>query len=336
MTNRDKFFQEFWDENDYSQQYTGQTITLKLIDEAEKTLGYKLPWFYIELLKSKNGGVPKNDRFPTQKPTCWAKDHIAISGILGINDRELSLLGGLGSRFMIEEWGYPDIGIIVCDCPSAGHDAVMLDYRQCGENGEPKVIHVDVETSELQITHLADNFESFIRGLVNENVYTLPVDEKKVREINKVQNGSFSPVLLRAFQKVYQQLPDAEQKIRRLATKIVEQKGFFAIHDDEFSLLMMDYLFWLFCQIETVSSLENYKEASPDSSYNKPYFAFMVSLYDDSDHEHYGFCTNGYCASFVHNWWINRFTKNELEETLTGYTFTDQAVARMLNELELI
>jgi hypothetical protein len=332
----DKFFQEFWDENDYSQKYTGQAITEESIDEAEKILGYKLPQFYIELLKNKNGGMPKNDRFSTQKPTCWAEDHIAISGIYGINDRELSLLGELGSRFMIEQWGYPDIGIVICDSPSAGHDAVMLDYRQCGKNGEPTVIHVDVEHSEPKITHLADNFESFIRGLVNENVYTRPIDEEKVQELNKVQNGSFSPVLLRAFQKIHQQLPDAEQKLRRLATKIVEKKGFFAIHDDEFSLLMMDYLFWLFCQIETVSSLENYKKASPDSSYNKPYFAFMISLYDDSAEERYGFCTGGYCVNFVHDWWMNRLAKNELKEVPIGFIFTDQAIARVLKELESI
>jgi hypothetical protein len=42
---------------------------------------------------------------------------------------------------------------------------VMLDYREFGNDGEPEVIHVDRD-NKYKITHLADNFESFIAGLV--------------------------------------------------------------------------------------------------------------------------------------------------------------------------
>jgi hypothetical protein len=73
----------------------------------------------------------------------------------------------LGSSFMIEEWGYPNIGIVICDCPSAGHDVVMLDYRLCGPEGEPSVVHVDQE-NDYEITYLAPDFETFVRGLVDE------------------------------------------------------------------------------------------------------------------------------------------------------------------------
>jgi len=74
---------------------------------------------------------------------------------------------------MIDGWGYPPVGIAICDCPSAGHDAIFLDYRKCGtqmENGEPKVVHIDQEL-DYEITIIADNFESFIRGLVHDAVY---------------------------------------------------------------------------------------------------------------------------------------------------------------------
>ncbi|WP_245318736.1 hypothetical protein [Hymenobacter elongatus] len=70
---------------------------------------------------------------------------------------------------MLEERGYPAIGIVVGQCPSAGHDAVMLDYRQCSPQGEPQVVHVDVETGdEPEITPLAATFQLFLAGLAHE------------------------------------------------------------------------------------------------------------------------------------------------------------------------
>lgn len=163
---------DFWDDSEYAREaYQSEPPTDELIASIKKELGYKLPSSYIALMKQHNGGVPKNTCFPTEDPTSWAEDHIAISGILGIGrEKSYSLCGDLGSPFMIEDWRYPDIGVVICDCPSAGHDVVMLDYRACGRDGEPEVIHVDQE-DDYEITFLADNFEAFIRGLVSEEEY---------------------------------------------------------------------------------------------------------------------------------------------------------------------
>ena len=95
-------------------------------------------------MSRQNGGIPKRTCFPTRTPTSWARDHIAITGFPGIGwQQTYSLLGCLGSRFHQEQWGYPDFGFCICNCPSAGHDMVMLDYRECGPEGEPAVVHVD-------------------------------------------------------------------------------------------------------------------------------------------------------------------------------------------------
>jgi hypothetical protein len=48
---------------------------------------------------------------------------------------------------------------------SAGHDMIFLDYSDCGPEGEPCVVHIDQE-SDYEITYLADDFASFVRGLV--------------------------------------------------------------------------------------------------------------------------------------------------------------------------
>jgi len=166
-------FSDFWEESDYAlNEYTDERPTDELIQSVEEELVYKLPSSYIELMKQqRNGGIPKRNCYPTTESTSWAEDHIAITGIMGIGrTKTYSLCGELGSQFMIDEWGYPNTGVFICDCPSAGHDMIMLDYSNCGKNGEPEVVHVDQE-SDYKKTFLAKDFETFIRGLVSEELY---------------------------------------------------------------------------------------------------------------------------------------------------------------------
>lgn len=171
-------FTNFWDDCDYAkEEYIGAPPSDQLIAEVERELGYKLPASYIWLMKQHNGGIPVNTCFPTNTPTSWAEDHVAITGIFGIGRKKAcSLCGRDGSRFMIEQWGYPAIGVAICDCPSAGHDMIFLDYRDCGPQGEPGVVHIDQEF-DYKITLLADTFEDFIRGLVNEDAYEPDLEE---------------------------------------------------------------------------------------------------------------------------------------------------------------
>lgn len=166
---KDFDFTDFWKESEYAKkEYIDNIPSDELIQEVQQELGYTLPASYIELMRLQNGGIPKNDCYPTNERTSWAKDHVAITGILGIGkNKSYSLCGELGSQFMIDEWGYPDTGIYICNCPSAGHDMIMLDYSKCGRHGEPEVAHIDQEW-DYKKTIIAKDFETFIRGLVNE------------------------------------------------------------------------------------------------------------------------------------------------------------------------
>lgn len=165
-------FTNFWDDGPYAlEEYVSDPPSEELIASVERELGYKLPASYLWLMKQHNGGIPVNTCFPTRTPTSWAEDHVAIASIFGIGrEKQYSLCGALGSQFMIDQWEYPAIGVAICDCPSAGHDMIFLDYRQCGPAGEPTIVHVDQE-NDYRITPLAENFEAFIRGLVNEAVF---------------------------------------------------------------------------------------------------------------------------------------------------------------------
>ena len=156
----------FWESSEYaSREYVGAPCTPELVAEVEDRLGYRLPEAYVALAMSQNGGTPARTSHRTATRTSWAEDHIAITGIFSIGcDKPSSLCGESGSRFYIEEWGYPDIGVYFADCPSAGHDMLCLDYRACGPQGEPSVVHVDQEL-DYAITPVAPSFESFLRGL---------------------------------------------------------------------------------------------------------------------------------------------------------------------------
>ena len=164
--------QNFWEKSDYADEsYVGEPLTDEMVASIEKELGYKLPQSYIDLMHHQNGGIPNKTTHRTKERTSWAEDHIAISGIYGINCSKPNCLGGtFGSQFWIEEWEYPSIGVYFCDCPSAGHDMLCLDYRACGPQGEPQVVHVD-QAFDYKITFVAENFESFVRGLEDEGAF---------------------------------------------------------------------------------------------------------------------------------------------------------------------
>lgn len=191
----------FWDDNWYAlKEYVSDPPSDELIASVEEELGYKLPAAYIWLMKQHNGGIPVNTCYPCDEPTCWSDDHVAITGIFGIGrEKSCSLCGELGSKFMIDEWEYPAIGVAICDCPSAGHDMIFLDYRACGPQGEPAVVHVDQE-NDYKITHLADSFEKFIRGLEHESLYDPDEDaeglEDDADEEETDHKGSFAGSVL--------------------------------------------------------------------------------------------------------------------------------------------
>ncbi len=162
----------FWRNSDHARKsYVGAPLTDEALRSAEQELGYELPRSYVDLLGHQNGGMPHNTAHRTQQRTSWAEDHVAITGIYGVDRRKMySLCGSLGSRFREQEWGYPPIGVYFADCPSAGHDMLCLDYRRCGPTGEPRVVHVDQEY-DYRITPVAATFEAFIRGLEDEEAF---------------------------------------------------------------------------------------------------------------------------------------------------------------------
>ncbi|MEV0903173.1 SMI1/KNR4 family protein [Actinoplanes sp. NPDC049802] len=162
----------FWEDGEHAEEiYGGGYPSDEVVASVEAELGFRLPASYVALMRMRNGGMPRNTCCPAPSRTTSAEDHVAVTAIMGIGrEKECSLAGRSGSRFLIQEWGYPKIGVYFADCPSAGHDMIAFDYRDCGPEGEPCVVHVDQEL-DYRITVLAPDFVSFVQALRPESAY---------------------------------------------------------------------------------------------------------------------------------------------------------------------
>jgi hypothetical protein len=290
----------FWEDSEYAlESYTSPPPSDELIASIEAELGVRLPPSYVALMKTRNGGIPRNRCYPTREPTSWSADHVAISGIMGIGrDKRYSLCGGLGSRFMQDEWGYPDIGICICNCPSAGHDMIMLDYRKCGPDGEPVLVHVDQER-DYRITFLARDFETFVRGLVHESVYDTSAEDLQA-DLKKIDAGAFSTQLAELVEAADE--ADFGQVLREVCRELTNVKGYFALHDDERSYLVYDILFYLYSASNDVGTKGDYLAAYPD----------MLAFGNGE------FSTGGYAPDFVDEWFTHRLSSGSIVTMPTG------------------
>lgn len=162
--------EDLWDSCNYSlENYVGKAPSDADFAKVEALLGYRLPAAYKALMRTQNGGLLSKNTFENPLQCDWAPSTYNVESIFGIDvEKPNSLCGKMGSRFWVEEWGYPDIGIAICDTISGGHNMIFLDYSDCGSQGEPCVVEIDQE-SNYEVTYLADNFKSFVVGLITDD-----------------------------------------------------------------------------------------------------------------------------------------------------------------------
>lgn len=327
----------FWDDHEYyATNYTEPAPSEELIAEIEAELGYRLPDAYVELVRlpgGRNGGGTKRCCYPLRTDDPNVIEVVMITGIYAIGrTSRYSLLGALGGTFMVTEWGYPPIGVYFADTPSAGHEMLALDYRACGPQGEPSVVHVDQE-GDYRITEVAPDFASFVRGLLTEEDCHEDDDEAELEEaLLTVERGTLSPILRRALDAVADELPNGEALIRSIGAQIVREKGHFSLHDDGNSWQLYDTLFWLYSQLTTATSFEEYfNRADGQTDYERPCHVLMLRSSFTADP--YGFCTEGYAEGFVRDWWQAKLDAGAIVRTGDGYRFApdyERAFLRVL------
>ncbi|MEV4987105.1 SMI1/KNR4 family protein [Micromonospora sp. NPDC053811] len=136
-----------------------------MVRRAEATLGVRLPHAYVEVMYQQNGGVLKDGCFPTSFRTFWTADHFQVDVIMGVGFPEgVDAL----SAYLIAEWGYPEVGVVLGVTPLAGPDTVMLDYSASGPDGEPAVAYVGEDRVPRRV---ANSFEEFMNRLVSCQAY---------------------------------------------------------------------------------------------------------------------------------------------------------------------
>lgn len=326
-------FSDFWNDCEYSQQnYQEPPPSDALIAELQAEFGYRFPDAYIALARRHNGGLLQRSCHPMDEATSWADDHIEVSGLHAIGRQARYSLGGeIGTRFMQREWGYPDIGIVIADCPSAGHDLIMLDYRQCGPQGEPQVVHVD-QGADYAITPVAPDFATFIHGLVDEEAFNDAAETLEI-DLVTVDRGTLSPIVQRALDASADVLPEGERALRALARRITEEKGFFALHADPDSHRMYDLMFWLYSQLATATSFTHFvKLPAEQDDYATPCYELMLPF--DLVVAPFGFKTGGFAPGFVEAWWDTRVAEGAIVPVDGGWRFSAAAEQALLDELK--
>lgn len=168
---------DFWDSGSEYDHLKLESFSDEKLRDIEKEIGYKLPESYIALMRVQNGGCPKNNRVGS---TVWL-----IDGIYGIGKDESDFWENEGV-------GYPKIGVPVCPSDD-GLCMIFLDYRECGNEGEPRVVGIDPELNLIEF--IAKDFGSFIDMLVparygdNDNL----IDED-IEKFDPYEGIQFTPV----------------------------------------------------------------------------------------------------------------------------------------------
>ncbi|EJE51726.1 hypothetical protein PMI14_03588 [Acidovorax sp. CF316] len=150
--------------------FTGPPLARSALHAAQQALGFRFPAAYAELLlMTRNGGSVRRPCFAVDRPTSWATDHIAITGIRGIGGKHGI---DIATEHAIHaDWGYPSWGFVFAETPTAGHTVVMFDYRACGPEGEPGVVWVDTYGDEPEVIALAPDFTAFLAGLRDADTF---------------------------------------------------------------------------------------------------------------------------------------------------------------------
>lgn len=156
----------FWDIQDDCM--TCPPLTESMLAEAERQLGFTLPESLVAVLKVRNGGYLRRNRFyvGTDKerfPDANAEGYMGMSTLFGIcSERGINGVfnGMLWNDILREQWGYPRGSLVISH---EGHGGFALYYEH---TTNPEVICVYSERyPSVLVRTIAPDFETFLSRL---------------------------------------------------------------------------------------------------------------------------------------------------------------------------
>jgi hypothetical protein len=131
------------------------------VTALEEELGIRLPASFLDLLRIQNGGYVRFDGVLREAgdgaPTLYTVR--SIGGISRSHSLSVNAMAESAAN-----WEIPQ-GLVCFD--GDGHWWLGLDYRECGPDGEPPVVHIESDDQRTEV--VAPNFERFLAGLVQSD-----------------------------------------------------------------------------------------------------------------------------------------------------------------------
>lgn len=134
------------------------TVTPKLVDAREKSLGIRFPTALLKLLRKQNGGYLLDPEFIVGADTYYVEGIPPILEDGGIE----SLAVEYPDHLELAAGKLPKAELIFPLCGD-GHWFIALDYRNVGPAAEPEVIYLNIE-GKMSCRKIADSFDKFLAG----------------------------------------------------------------------------------------------------------------------------------------------------------------------------
>lgn len=185
----------------------GKPINEEQVQAVQEVFGHPLPKSYIDFLRYRNGGRLRKNILITKNFHSYPYNYLYVERLWNIDvDNYYYSIYGLAykQRFYndVQDIPYrdkapknvskikkllsekpsvfPDIGIYfspIYDMPTTLNwfqDFLAFDYRACDKNGEPQIVHVQLQNDgindKINIYFVAKNFETLIKDLQTREI----------------------------------------------------------------------------------------------------------------------------------------------------------------------
>lgn len=300
----------------------GPKITEAEVDAFERQLPRPLPKDYREFLLKYNGGSPVvgevrgRDDNP-DIPYCHGD---AVRGFfkLAATGTEISKYEQLRLPQEIP-WEVPHHFLLIAD--DAGGNSFLLDLN----SADGTVLFLDHALIIEEGRIMAESFLDLLLRFVTLEEDQQRKDAEKEAQRLALEQGAFPERLEAQCRKLEGRYPDVRQWCRRLSLKVFEEKGFYSVHDDETSRLLLDLMFWLYQNARVTSAPVAITELE----------TIIRGWWVDKNSDD-GFGLHGHAPDFFKEWWQDRLGSGALSGDKTKAVFTEEASAEMMRRLERV